>query len=136
MADVDISVVTNIDGLDELEEAFTTGSKRAVRKFLRRVEFQAAKVLVKSAEEHAPYRTGELESDIHRQTVLDSSSGTLTVRVGPSQEAFYGLIQEIGAPDENVPALHWLRDSAVAVQDEVLEQFVTGLQEGLEDMKK
>jgi hypothetical protein len=136
MADVDITVVPNIEGLDELEEAFTGGSKRAVKKFLRRVEMQAAKVLVKSAEEFAPYRTGELEGDIHRQSVLDSAGGSLTVRVGPSRQAFYGLIQEFGAPSENIPATHWLRDSAVEVQSEVLEQYVSGLNEGLEDMKK
>ena len=136
MADLDIEIVTEIEGLDELEEAFTGGSKRAIKKFLRHVEFQAAKVLVDSAEQAAPYRTGLLEEDIHRMTVTDNSTGTLTVRVGPSQETFYGLIQEMGAPDENIPALHWLENSARAVQGEVLEQYYTGLKEGLEDMKR
>lgn len=134
MADLEMTVVTNIEGLDELEEAFTNGSKRAVKKFLRAVEMKAANVLVKSAEEFAPYLTGKLESDIHRQTV--SSDGALTVRVGPSQDAFYGLIQEVGAPSENIPALHWLEDSARAVQDDVLNEYYKGLTDGLEDMKK
>lgn len=136
MADMDIEVVTEIEGLDELEEAFTGGSARAIKKFLRHVEFQAAKVLVESAEEYCPYRTGELEENIHRQTVIDNSSGTVTVRVGPSQQTFYGLIQEMGAPSENIPALHWLENSARAVQGEVLEEYQTGLTEGLEDMKR
>ena len=134
MAEYDATVVTNIEGLEELEEAFTTGNKRAVKKFLRRVEFQAAKVLVDSAKEFAPYETGQLEGDIHRQTV--QSDGALTVRVGPSQNAYWGLIQEIGAPARNVPALHWLENSAIAVQDQVLEEFYEGLTEGLKDMKK
>lgn len=134
MADLEISVVTNIEGLDELEEAFTSGAKRAVKKFLRRVEMNAAKILVASAEDAAPKETGNLADDIHRQTV--SGDGSLTVRVGPSQEAFYGSFQEFGAPEANVPALHWLENSARAVQDEVLEQFYTGLTEGLNDMKK
>ena len=136
MADMDIEIVTNIEGLDELEEAFTGGSARAIKKFLRRVEFKAAKVLVDSAEEYCPYKTGELEENIHRQTVIDSASGTVTVRVGPAQQTFYGLIQEMGAPSENIPALHWLENSARAVQSEVLEEYTSGLTEGLEDMKK
>lgn len=134
MADLDITVVTEIEGLDELEEAFTTGNKRAVRKFLQRVEMKAAKILVDSAKEYAPYQTGLLEDSIHRQSV--QSDGALTVRVGPGKEGFYGLFQEFGAPEANVPALHWLENSAKAVQDEVLEEYYTGLNEGLADMKK
>ena len=136
MADVDIEIVTNIEGLAELEEAFTGGSKRAVKKFLRRVEMQAAKILVDSAERNAPERTGALSEDIHRQSATDYSAGTQTVRVGPSRQTFYGLIQEMGAPSENILAQHWLENAAREVQDEVLEQFQAGLTEGLEDMKR
>jgi hypothetical protein len=134
MADIDIQVATGLEGLDEVEEAFTSGSKRAVKKFLRRVEMKAAKILVKSAEEFAPYESGNLESDIGRQSV--QSEGALTVRVGPNSRAFYGLFQELGAPEAHVLALHWLEESAKAVQDKVLEEFYTGLREGLEEMKK
>lgn len=134
MADIQITTVSNIEGLDELEEAFKDGSKRAVRKFLRGVEMKAAKVLVDSAKSNAPYNTGRLESDIHRQTV--QGDGSLTVRVGPSVNTFYGMIQEFGAPEVNVPAQHWLEESAKAVQSEVLEAFHNGLTEGLADMKK
>ena len=101
MADIDIEMVTDIEGLDELEEAFTEGNKRCVKKFLRHVEFQAASVLVESAKEYAPYETGQLEGDIHRQTV--QSDGALTVRVGPSAETYWGMFQEFGAPEANVP---------------------------------
>jgi HK97 gp10 family phage protein len=134
MADIDIEVVTNIEGLDEMEEAFTAGSRRAVKKFLRKVEMNAAKVLVDSAEQFAPKREGDLADDIHRQTV--QSDGALTVRVGPSQQTFWGMFQEFGAPEANVSALHWLENSARAVQNEVLEEYYDGLREGLEDMKK
>lgn len=133
MADLDIEVVTNIEGLDELEEAFTNGSKRAVKKFLRKVEMQAAKPLVASAKQYAPYDTGHLEMDIHRESVV--SDGALTVRVGPGKDTFYGQFQEFGAPEANVPALHWLENSARAVQDEVLQEYYDALAEGLEDMK-
>lgn len=134
MADIDIEIVTNIEGLDELEEAFTTGSKRAVKKFLRSVEMKAAKPLVESAKAFAPYETGRLEIDIHRESVVTEDA--LTVRVGPGKDAFYGQFQEFGAPEANVPALHWLENSARAVQDEVLQEYYDALKEGLEDMKK
>lgn len=132
MADLDVTIVTNIEGLDELEEAFTNGAKRAVRKFLRGVEFKAAKPLVESAKAFAPYETGNLEMEEHRQTV--TSDGALTVRVGPSSRAFYGMFQEFGT--EHVPALHWLENSARAVQDQVLEVYYQALTDGLQDMKK
>lgn len=132
MADLDLEIVTNIEGLDELEEAFTNGAKRAVKTFLRHVEMQAAKPIIESAKQNAPYRTGALELDIHRTSV--TSDGALTLRIGPSQQTFYGLIQEFG--DAHVPALHWLENSARAVQDEVLQEFYDALTEGLEDMKK
>jgi HK97 gp10 family phage protein len=134
MADMEIEIVTNIEGLDELEEAFLEGSKRAVKKFLRHVEMKAAKILVDSAERNAPRESGDLSEDIHRQT--KQSDGALTVRVGPSRETFYGLIQEFGSLEANIPAQHWLENSARAVQDEVLEEFYSGLTEGLNDMKK
>ena len=133
MADIGIEVVTNIEGLDELGEAFTGGSKRAVKKFLRRVEMKAADVLVKSAEGNAPRLEGTLAADIHRQTV--QSDGALTVRVGPSKDAFWGLFVEFGAPEANVPAQHWLENSAKAVKDEVLAEYVEAVNDGLQDMK-
>src|SRR5258707_1114396 len=106
MADIDIEIVTNIEGLEELEEAFTGGAKRAIVKFLRGVEMKAAKVLVDSAKQFVPKLTGRSEADIHRQSVV--GDGTLTVRVGPGPDSFYEMFQEWGAPDANVPALHWL----------------------------
>lgn len=134
MADIDIQIVTNIEGLDELEEAFTEGSQRAVRKFLRRVETRAAKVLKDALSEEAPYDTGDLSEDIHTQTV--QGDGALTVRVGPSKDTFYGMFQEFGAPEANVPAQHWMEQTAKEHQDEVLQEYMDGLSEGLQDMKR
>jgi len=131
---MDVEIVTEIEGLDELEEAFTSGGKRAVKKFLRRVELRAAKVLKDALSEEAPYDTGDLSEDIHTQTV--QSDGALTVRVGPSKDTFYGMFQEFGAPEANVPAQHWMELTAKEHQDEVLQEYMDGLSEGLEDMKK
>jgi HK97 gp10 family phage protein len=131
---LDLEMVVEIEGLDELEEAFTEGSKRAVRKFLRSVEMKAAKVLKDHLSEEAPYRTGELSEDIHTQTVM--GDGTMTVRVGPSKETFYGVFQEFGAPEANVPAQHWMENTAREHQDEVLEEYMNAVSEGLQEMKK
>jgi HK97 gp10 family phage protein len=132
MADLDLEIVTNIEGLDELEEAFTDGAKRAVKKFLRHVEMEASKPIIEAAKQTAPYLTGDLQGDIHRESVV--SDGQLTLRIGPSQKTYYGLIQEMG--DAHVPALHWLENAARSVQDEVLEKYYEALNDGLEDMKK
>jgi HK97 gp10 family phage protein len=70
--------------------------------------------------------------EIHRQSV--TSDGALTMRVGPSSRAFYGLFDEFGTAHQ--AATHWLENSAKAVQDEVLEKYYEALKEGLEDMKK
>ena len=134
MADVDIEIVTNIEGLDELEEAFTGGSKRAVRKFLSKVEKKAARILKDALSQEAPYETGQLSEDIHIQTV--KSDGALTCRVGPSSDSYYGIFQEFGAPEANVPALHWMELTAKEHQEEVLEAYVEAANNGLEDMKK
>jgi HK97 gp10 family phage protein len=133
MDDLDITVVTDIEGLDELEEAFTSGSARAVKKFLRRVGTKAGKVLKDAVSENAPYDTGALSEDIHIQNIANSDG--MTTRVGPSQATFYGLFQEFGAPEQNVPALHWMEEGAKSVQDEVLEEYNQAVADGLEDMK-
>jgi HK97 gp10 family phage protein len=132
VADVDITIVTEIEGLDELEEAFTTGSKRMVKKFLSRVERRAAKVLKDSASETAPFYHGDLADDIHIQII--QGDGTLTARVGPSKNTFYGLFDEFGTAHQG--AQHWLEQSARDVQDEVLDEYNEGVREGLEDMKR
>ena len=134
MADINIQMVTEIDGLAELEEALTSGSKRAAQKFLTRAEKKAARVLKDALSQEAPYDTGALSEDIHIQSVR--SEGALTVRVGPSKETFYGMFQEFGAPEANVPAQHWMEDTAKEHQDEVLQEFMDALTEGLQDMKK
>jgi HK97 gp10 family phage protein len=135
MADIDIEIVTLGEGWEELDADFKEGSKRAVRKFLRRAEMQATKPIVAAAKQSAPYLTGKLEGDIHRESILDPVQGTLTTRVGPGKDTFYGMFQEFGAPEANVPALHWLEDAARSVQEQVLQEFEKALTEGLEDMK-
>lgn len=131
---MDLEIVTNIEGLDELEEAFTSGSRRAVRKFLTKVEKRAASILKNALSENAPYETGDLAGDIHINSIV--SDGALTVKVGPSQDTFWGLFQEFGAPDANVPALHWAEEAAKSVQDDVLQEYIDATTEGLEDMKQ
>lgn len=129
---IGVEIVTDIEGLDELEEAFTTGSVRVVKSFLRDVEMKAAKVLQTALEEEAPYESGDLSEDIHTQTV--TADGALTVRVGPSQDTFYGMFQEFGTKD--LPAQHWMEETAKEHQDEVLDAYVAAVDNGLQQMKK
>lgn len=128
------TVVVNIEGLDELERDFTEGSKRTVRKFLQRVEKRAAKILKTALSEEAPYDTGKLSEEIHIQTVSDTSNGALTVRVGPSKDAFYGMFQEFGTI--HVPAQHWMEETAKEHEDEVLQEYMDAVTDGLQQMKK
>lgn len=127
-------VTVTLTGLDELEEAFTVGSERAMRRFLRNAEMKAAKVLQDTASANAPYAEGNLSEHIRRQSV--QSEDGVRVRVGPDREAFYGTFQEFGAPEAGVPALHWLEDSAKECQDEVLEELTAAFQIGLQEMKR
>ena len=128
-----MEIVTEIQGLDELEAALLIGGPKAAKAFLRRVEKRAAVVLQEAAKENAPERDGDLMEDINIQIVIDP--GGMTARVGPSQEAWYGLVQEIGAPSENVPALHWLEMAARSVQSEVLEEYFQAVTDSLNEMK-
>ena len=132
MADVYIEIVTNLDGLDVVEAVLNEGSARAARKFLRKVDMKAAKVLQDAAKAAAPVHSEALELNIGRQTI--NSPDAVTVRVGPRKNVFWGGMQEWGAPEAHVPALHWLEFAAIGVQDAVLEEFYNALQEGLEDM--
>jgi len=134
MADMDVTIVTNIEGLDEFEAACIEGSPRAVAKFLRTVHKTAAKVLKTSAELNAPIETGNLDRHIGVSTTTNTE-GMLT-RVGPDRSAFYGTFPEWGAPEHNVPATHWLENSAKAVQGEVLERYHEALALGLEELKR
>jgi len=132
MADINIELVTNLDGLDVLEAVLNEGSPRAAKKYLRRAEMKGTKILVDALETAAPVESGKLETEIGRQTVLTEDA--LTVRVGPSQNAFYGGMQEWGAPEAGVAATHWAERAARGVESRVLEEFYTALQEGLDSM--
>lgn len=130
----DVEIVTGISGLAELEEALTGGSKRAIKKFLIGAEKKAAKVLKDALSDEAPYDKGDLSEDIHIQST--TADGVLTVRVGPSKDTFYGMFQEFGAPEANVPAQHWMENTAVEHQDEVLQRYMECVDESLTAMKK
>lgn len=131
---MDAQIITNVEGLAELEEAFTEGSKRAIFRFLMGVELKAADILVAAAKQNAPYEDGDLESSIGKQ--VTKAGGAVGVRVGPTKAGWYGLVQEFGAPEINQPAQHWLEEAAKGVADEVWDAFYNGLTKGLEDMKR
>ena len=133
MADLDLQIITNIEGLDELERDFINGGPRAVKKFLTRVEKRAAKLLQTALSENAPYLTGDLSEDIHIQVV--QAPGALVCRIGPSQDTFYGLMQEFGTVT-GTPALHWMELTAKENQDAVLQEYMDAVTESLQDIKQ
>lgn len=133
MADIGIEITCDIEGLDELEAALLEGAPKMAKKFLRQVHSRAGNLLKESAEGNAPHHTGELAGDIHTQTTT-SKDGMLT-RVGMSRETFWGLFQEFGAPEANVTGQHWLEQSAVEVQDQVLDEYIQAVDDGLSEMK-
>jgi len=128
----DIEIITNLEGLDELEKTLTSGSKGAVKRFLRAGEKKAARVIQAAAIDNAPELTGVLKENIK---VSSSVSGdTLNVRVGPSPEAFYGIFQEFGT--EFQPGQHWLSISFDESKDEALGVFLSEATDSLQEMAK
>lgn len=128
-----IEVFTEIEGLDELEDALVNGAPRMAKKFLGRVHKKAGEILVESASEKAPYQEGDLAGEIYANTTTNKDG--MYTRVGPTKQVFWGLIQEIGSAEANVPALHWLEHSAEEVQDQVLDVYVQAIDDGLNEMK-
>jgi HK97 gp10 family phage protein len=126
----DIEIITNISGLDELERTLTEGGKRAAKNFLRKVEKTAAKIFQSNAENTAPVDTGFLSDHINVSSRVQGD--TLTVQVGPSPKAFYGLFQEFGTEDQ--PAQHWLNRAFEESKDEALTELINTATEMLNDI--
>jgi HK97 gp10 family phage protein len=128
----DIEIIVNIEGLDELERTLTEGGRKSVKRFLRAVEKKAARVLQAAAEENAPVETGVLAESIKIASRI--SGDQLTVSVGPSPDAFYGMFQEFGT--EFQPAQHWLSMSFEDAKEEALDTFIREAAASLEEMAK
>ena len=121
----DVEIITNIDGLDALEETLTVGGKKAAVRFLRSIERRAAKLIQTEAEQTAPYETGNLEDNINISSRLRDD--TLTCRIGPGGRAFYGIFSELGT--EHEPALHWLSQAFDDALDALIEEASSDLEE-------
>lgn len=133
MADDPKIVTVHVEGLAELEESLLAGGPRVAKTFLRRVQLKVGRPLKVHLSEEAPYESGALSEDIHMMTI--TTDGAMTLRIGPSKRTFWGMIQEFGAAEANVPAQHWAELTAVRYQDETLENYFKALEESLKEIK-
>jgi len=129
------SVTVKLSGFEELEQTLRDGTKKMAVKFLRGAEKSAGKIWQEAIANRAPVDTGHLAESIKIKTEVKSGdNGSMTMKVGPDQSAFYGVFQEFGTKDQ--PARPFMRPAFEETKDEVLEALVTECKNRLEDLKK
>jgi HK97 gp10 family phage protein len=127
----DIEIVTDIQGLDELEATLTEGSRKAALKFLRNAEKKAARPVLDAQRMTVPIDYGDL---LEALKISSSTRGdTLTVRVGPDKSQNYiGRFTEFGTIDQ--PAQHWMSRAFDASKESALDAFIEVATDSLEEM--
>jgi len=125
-----------IDGLSRLSEMLTNIAPTKAKRKMREALSEGADVVQNAAEESAPVYIGYLEESIVQKGSWESGEGTttLTVDIGPTKKAFWGMFQEFGTQDVSgttkkgkpfhhtaQPAQHWLTRSWEGSRDEVLD---------------
>ena|SRR5882724_11297379 len=124
-----------ITGLEGLEEALRNAPKKMAVKFVRNASKKAGKILETAIEKNAPVDTGFLSEHIRMQSqVTGGDEGNLTLKVGPSRQAFYGIFEEFGANGR--PGLHFMEHAAESVKDEVFQAFSDEANNRVEDLKQ
>jgi len=129
----DVEIITNISGLDELEDALNAGGKKAAQRFLRSIERKAAKVVLNAMEETVPVVTGALRDSL----AIRSTTGQdgLTVMVGPTKDENYiGRFTEFGTVKQ--PAQHWMDEAFQSSKEESLTVLIEEATKSLEEMKE
>lgn len=123
MGDVSRSTITGAKDLDRLLKRLPT---KIAGKILQSSLRAGAMVIVKDARTRAPMRTGTLRREIvARKTKGAPSSAAVTI--GPTQDAFWGLLQEFGT--RHHPPRPWLRPAFEASKRLALDK--TGKQLGM-----
>lgn len=124
-----------IDGLSELSQMLTQESVRTAKRYLLNVAKPAAAIVVAALEESAPEETGRLEGGIDFQSRFSGGDGTtLTIKIGPARNTFWGMFQEFGTHDQ--PAQHWMAGAWERCQDKCLSVFGTEALARLADMEE
>jgi Bacteriophage HK97-gp10, putative tail-component len=140
-----------IDGLSELSEMLTHESVRTAKRYLENVAEPAAQVVLDAMAETCPVGvTGDLKRELTFQTRFsDGDDTTLTVKIGPARETFWGLFQEFGTRNvsgtdkkgrpfhhESQPGQHWMQRAWAACQNKCLSVFGTEALARLADMEE
>lgn len=129
------AVRVEISGLDRLELALRDEMKNVAKKVLRQAGKRAGAIWVEAIEENAPVLTGHLEANIAMSSRAESGEdGSMTIAVGPTKDAFYGIFDEFGTSKQ--AAKPFMRPAFEAHQDDVLAVFVDELWNALEDLKE
>lgn len=131
-------VEAHIEGLEQLEETLTTLTKKAAKKILRQAGRRAGTIWKEAIEEQIE-RQGLMATDYmvdHIQINTKSKSGndgSITVAVGPAEDAFYGRFAEFGTSKE--PARPFMRPAFDEKVDEVLQVFIDEVWNACEDLR-
>jgi HK97 gp10 family phage protein len=124
-----------VEGLSELSEMLTQESVRTAKRYLVNAAKPAAEVVITALDETVPVATGRLEGAMDYQTRFESGDQTtLKVKIGPTNEAWWGSWQEFGTHTQ--PGQHWMARAWEGCQDEVLSVFATEMLARLADMEE
>ena len=131
-----------IEGLAELSQLLTELAPRAAKRYLGRCAEKATQPLLDAMADTVPVHIGILEESFTTKKRYTNDDGgdatTLELQVGPTRQAFWGSLQEFGAPEAHVPATHWMGRAWESSKDECLNVFSTeaiGLLQDLENKK-
>jgi HK97 gp10 family phage protein len=131
-------VSCTLDGLDDLEELLQIVAPDQAKKAVRASARKAGQIWQDAIEAKAPVDKGFLKDHIKVSTVLgqgdDDSTGSVTVVVGPTKDAFYALFSEFGTRNE--PAKPFVQPAYEEKKDEVLSEFATQLLKALTKLGK
>jgi|SRR5579863_1499575 len=129
------SFTVTIEGLDELEQKLRDETKKVAVATLRRASKDAASIWEVAIAARAPALTGFLRTQITMSSkAKGGDEGKITVMVGPSKKAYYGIFQEFGT--RYMRAKPFMRPAFEETKDEVLNKFVEDLKEELEALQE
>lgn len=90
-----------IEGLAELSDRLENMPRRAAKRYINKIVDPGIELLEQALKDTAPAQIGILEESIvHKKSFEDSGGSTiLTVDIGPTRQAFWGIFQEFGTQE-------------------------------------
>jgi HK97 gp10 family phage protein len=140
-----------IEGLEKLSDMLSNIAPTAARRYMRKAVGTGATIVQGELKESAPAHIGVLEESIVQKAswdTSDDSSEILTVDIGPTKQAFWGMFQEFGTQDvvgvdkngkkfhhTAQPAQRWMTNAWLGCRDRVLDVVATELTGLLMDLE-